>query len=150
MILYLLYLKFQKSRVGFIITTVLSCISIILTSLGFLDEIISPYINPLIWMLYFSSPSEILAINFVLGLASHMIDQKAKIALRLGRESFAIYLLNVPIAGIITNITTKFNLWYLTLLRPIIAIMLAISSNQYILKNLKVPKVACMLIGSRK
>lgn len=44
----------------------------------------------------------------------------------IGRNSFAIYLLHMPFAGIIANIFTRLNLWIITLLRPLIVIMITI------------------------
>lgn len=202
-LLYVLYFKFLRNKKFLIATLVLSCVSIMLTSMGLLDGIIPSYVNPANWMLYFSIgifinekyslyqvstyckkycvavvvtyvmnmalhitlgykiaywsyfaiPSEILAMAAVFGLASHMVEQKSKIPILLGRESFAIYLLNVPIAGIITNITNSLNLWYLTLLRPMIGIaviILFILLYKYILTNFKMPNMAYLLIGCKK
>lgn len=92
-----------------------------------------------------------IAVLLVFGLSTkHSLynDQ----VLRLGRESFSIYLLHIPVAGIIANIFNRFNLWPMTLFRPFIVIgitIVFISLYRYVSSKLKLSKILNPIIGIR-
>lgn len=62
-----------------------------------------------------------IAISMIFGFATMRFVYDERI-INLGMESFAIYLLHTPIAGIITFIFNHYDLWIFTLLRPFIVI----------------------------
>lgn len=64
-----------------------------------------------------------IGILLIFSLANMECFYKQKIKL-IGSESFAIYLLHMPVAGIISNIFTRLDLWILTLFRPFIVIFI--------------------------
>lgn len=66
-----------------------------------------------------------IATLMIFGFATMRFVYGEKI-IELGIESFAIYLLHMPIAGLITFIFNRYNLWLLTLLRPLIVIGITI------------------------
>lgn len=64
-------------------------------------------------------PLQISSITGILGICNMKVLNK-KVILDCGRDSFAIYLLHMPVAGIIVNIFNKFELYHITLIRPIV------------------------------
>lgn len=101
------------------------------------------------WSL-FSIPSTIISLLLVFSFASK-ITGKAKNIIFIGKESFTIYLLHMPVAGMVVNVLNKYNLYYLTLLRPFIVIfitMLFIFIYKNISKMLKVEQFSSIFIGT--
>lgn len=92
-----------------------------------------------------------IAILVIFGLSTYK-KLYNDIILRIGCESFSIYLLHMPIAGIITNIFNKLNWWIITLFRPIIVIiitMIFIYFFKYISNKLNISSKINYLIGVR-
>lgn len=53
-------------------------------------------------------------------------EKISNLFIKLGEYSFSIYLLHMPVAGIIVNITNRFDLIFLLLIRPLIVIGIVI------------------------
>lgn len=98
--------------------------------------------------------AELFAIALVLGISSYCSGmKKTNWFVYLGKMSFSIYLLHTPFAGIITNLFNHFHLWYFTLFRPLIVILmtlLGIEIVRYLSKKIKVNKIADILLGVYK
>ncbi len=97
---------------------------------------------------------ELLAITVNIGIASYLlnttiIDQ----VYSFSDKSYAIYLLHMPFAGIISNIFSRFNSWYLTPFRPLIVLLLTaltIFLIQGIGNKIGISKYIDLLFGFRK
>lgn len=60
-------------------------------------------------------------------LGVRIVNEKiSNLFIKLGEYSFSIYLLHMPVAGIIVNITNRFDLIFLLLIRPLIVIGIVI------------------------
>ncbi|MHC1682798.1 MAG: acyltransferase family protein [Clostridiaceae bacterium] len=208
MIFYLIYFYFYKSKIFIYGSMALSFTSILATSLFLYQLIIpfkiDPYINPLNWMLYFSTglvigrnnllltvvkfvlrkrrllilsmllffimlviafsdtylgywriffiPVEFVAFLVVLGFSFILSEKKNNLLTLVGLESYSIYLLHFPIAGIVANLLNRMDLWWTTPFRPIIVIIITMAGiwiYKYLAKKLNVEKLAGILIGSR-
>lgn len=71
------------------------------------------------WFILF----ELFASVALLYIAEQMSRKNGRLAkwiARSGRESMTIFLLHMPVAGIVANICGRLDFWWLTLLRPII------------------------------
>lgn len=91
------------------------------------------------------------AILLVFGLSTKKLLYSEKI-LKIGQESFSIYLLHMPVAGIISNIFSRFDLWVLTLVRPFIIIGITmgfISLYKYISNRFNMSNILNPIIGIR-
>lgn len=89
------------------------------------------------------------AIAMIFGLATKKIVYNGKI-LELGIESFSFYLLHVPVAGIITFIFNRYDLWVLTLVRLLIIIGITevfIHFYKIVGSKLKIDNYTNLLIG---
>lgn len=95
--------------------------------------------------------AEIIAIAILMGLSMFFIGIKSnKILLKLGEMSFAIYLLHMPFAGMITYIFNHYNLWFLTFFRPIIVILITIVGIEiarYLFRKIHGGNIINILIG---
>ena len=102
---------------------------------------------------YASIIAELIAMAFVFGTASYCLRlKKVNTLIYVGKMSFSIYLLHMALAGIFTNIFNKLNLWYLTILIPIIVIIITIAAIEIarcISRKIKVNKILDILIGVR-
>lgn len=98
--------------------------------------------------------AELLAIAMIFGVASYCTNKKIVIWMTyLGKMSFSIYLLHTPLAGIVTNLFNRFELWYLTLFRPIIVIIMTVIGIEIIRissKKFKINKMVDILLGVYK
>ncbi len=98
--------------------------------------------------------AELFAIALVLGVSSYCSGtKKANWFVYLGKMSFSVYLLHTPFAGIITNFFNRFHLWYFTLFRPFIVILMTLTGIEmvrYLSKKIKVNKIADILLGVYK
>lgn len=95
--------------------------------------------------------AEIIAIGAFMGFSMFFIDNKSnKILLKLGKMSFAIYLLHMPFAGMLINIFNHYNLWYLTFFRPFIVILITVSGIEivrYLFEKIHKKNLLYTLIG---
>jgi peptidoglycan/LPS O-acetylase OafA/YrhL len=95
--------------------------------------------------------SEAIAIAMVFGLAAWCSKrQKKGWLLYFGKLSFPVYLLHTPIAGIISNLCNRYELYVLTFLRPMIVIGITLIVIEVIIflgKKLKVGKIVNYMIG---
>lgn len=94
--------------------------------------------------------AEIVAIIMVFGISTFFIYNNNRVLIKLGEMSFAIYLLHMPFAGIVSNIFNKYNLWPLTLLRPIIVIITTVIGIEIVkltARKLRIEGKANMLLG---
>ena len=102
---------------------------------------------------YASIIAELAAIAFVFGVAFYCLNfQKVNSIVYIGKMSFSIYLLHTAFAGIFTNIFSRFNLWYLSILIPFIVIILTIAGiefGRWISRKIKVNRILDLLIGVR-
>ncbi|SEW39805.1 acyltransferase family protein [[Clostridium] fimetarium] len=102
---------------------------------------------------YASFIAELVAMAFVFGASYFcLMLKKANWLVDIGKISFSLYLLHMPIAGIITNLFNRFELWYFTLFIPIIVIIITIAGIQtfrFISRKIKVNKIFDILIGYR-
>lgn len=105
---------------------------------------------------YWTSASvvvELVALVFFFGLSGFLLDIKhCNWIIQIGKMSFSIYLLHTPVAGFISLIFDRFNLWYLALLMPFIVIAITITGIQlirFISRILKVNKIIDLIIGIR-
>lgn len=109
--------------------------------------------KPISYWKYAAIPAEIIAIALVLGSSFILVRCKLSIGLIfLGKLSFSVYLLHAPFAGIITNLFNRYELWYLTLLRPFVVIGITIIGIQlvrYVSKKIGVNRIVETLIGYR-
>jgi len=102
---------------------------------------------------YAAISAELVAIATVFGTAVFCLNiKKINLIIYVGKMSFSIYLLHMALAGIFTNIFNKLNLWYLTILIPIIVIILtltAIEIARCISRKIKANRILDILIGVR-
>lgn len=90
-------------------------------------------------------------ILLIFGLASYRSFHSKKMLL-IGKRSFTIYLLHMPIAGIITRILNNIELWQITLIRPLIIIMITnfiIGIYLSIINKLNISYKGKLIIGIR-
>lgn len=197
---YVLFFYIPKKKVIIISIIAVSCVSILLTAMGHINGI-SPYLNPLNFIGYFSVGLAIsknnalmkmahlcskhiflllvlyiglliliklnnitsgyvgyatiimqpIAVSLVFALAMMKFMYNKKI-LNLGIYSFSIYLLHMPVAGIVTFIFNKYDLWPLTLARPLIIIAITLGFiylYKVIGSKLKVDNYSNCFIGIR-
>ncbi|MDF2540687.1 MAG: hypothetical protein K0S47_405 [Herbinix sp.] len=114
------------------------------------------YLNHGIYITYWkyaAFPVEILAMAVVFGTASAIVESPHReMFVYLGQVSFPVYLLHTPFAGIITNICNRYDLWLITLFRPVLVIISTIAVINLIRHNskrFKLNKIIDILIGLR-
>lgn len=103
------------------------------------------------WKVFFI-PVEAVAFLVVLGWAYVLSQKESDFFVYIGLESFSIYLLHFPAAGLVANLLNRFDLWWSTPLRPFIAIVITvviIRLYKYVARKLKIEKIAGILIGTR-
>lgn len=91
------------------------------------------------------------AILLIFGLSTEKIFYKKNI-IEIGKNSFSIYLLHMPIAGVVSNIFNRLNLWMITLLRPFLVVFITIICiyvYKYITKKLWGYERFNFIIGTR-
>ncbi|MGH2317021.1 acyltransferase family protein [Planococcus sp. SE5232] len=199
-VFYLVFFFTSKNNIFVLSILMLSCLSILLTAMGFFNEI-NPFLNPFNFAWYFCLGLFIASNNLLMKVAeicskykyfflviyillliiiktfnlssgywgiSSLVIQPISIALIfglanfsfvynknfliLGKESFSIYLLHMPAAGLIAFIFNIYNLWLLTLLRPFIVIVITlilIYLYKYLDDKFNVSKFTNGLIGVR-
>lgn len=92
----------------------------------------------------------IVGILFIFGIEIQKKSIRAKVE-AIGKKSFSIYLLHMPVAGIIVNIFNRYDLDYLTIFRPFIVIyIVVIFINIYMYINKKIKNDYSLLIGYRE
>ncbi|MBH1939415.1 acyltransferase [Mobilitalea sibirica] len=110
--------------------------------------------EPISYWMKGAIPVEMLSIGMVLGLSAFCMKKKIeKLLIMLGQMSFAVYLLHTPFAGIITNLCNRYQLWYLTPVRPVMVLLitiLAIKASEYVSKRIGMNKIVEILIGIRQ
>lgn len=95
---------------------------------------------------------ELLAIAQVLGISAACADKMSAHLTCIGKASFSIYLLHMPIAGIVANLFKRANVFVLTLARPFIVLAVvcfAIWVANKIIPKGKILNVFNTLIGMR-
>ena len=200
MAFYIIFFYTKKNKFTIYLGIVIGCISILITSLGYLIDI-NPYLNPFNFCIYFSvglligmkdgliELSQIcsrykkyllmlyiillialnifeitsgywgqatlivqpIAILLIFALSTEKIFYKKNI-IEIGKNSFAIYLLHMPVAGVVSNIFNRLNLWIITLARPFIVIFITvifIYAYKYITKKWGISDRANFIIGTR-
>ena len=101
---------------------------------------------------YFYILIELLAIISAMGLSDLISVRRENAICDIGKLSFSIYLLHMPIAGIIANIFGRIDFFILTLIRPIIVLVITYMAIKLVLKVVqKTPfkSVVNILIGTR-
>lgn len=88
-------------------------------------------------------------------LVSKLYDKKLdnKMVQFIGKNSFSIYLMHMPIAGVVTRICNLFNNGFFLFIRPFITLgitVMIIIIYQKIIKKLKLPSIFYILLGLRK
>lgn len=200
MTFYIVFFYTKKMKFIIYLGIVSGCISILLTSLGYLIDI-NPYMNPFNFSAYFSvgllignkdsliKLSQVcskykkyllilyiillivlniygiksgywgeatlivqpVAILLIFGLSTEKIFYKKNI-IEIGKNSFSIYLLHMPVAGVVSNIFNRLNLWVITLCRPFIVVfitVICIYVYKSITKKLGVSDRVNFIIGTR-
>ncbi len=92
-----------------------------------------------------------LAYLMLLGLITKFNQELVGIKF-IGENSLTIFLIHSPFAGVLVNLTNRFNMWYLLPLRPFIilaSVLLAISLYRWFAGKLNIEKVCYPLIGLR-
>lgn len=93
-------------------------------------------------------PFAFLAIAVSFGISYRLLARKNKVLIYVGKESFLIYLFHMPVAGIVTNIFNRVDLWGLTLLRPFVVLAITaggIYAFRIMLRDEKVCKLFSLL-----
>lgn len=101
------------------------------------------------WRIYFLL-FELISIGIIFWLAFILCKNKNTLLVLLGKESFSIYLIHMPFAGVIANLLNRIDLWWTTPFRPFIVLMLTvvfIFIYQHITTKLNISKTANTLIG---
>lgn len=96
---------------------------------------------------------ELIAVICIFGICSYPRVYKSKAINRIGQDSFSIYLLHMPFAGIVAHVFSQVDLAMLTLIRPFIVLFLTIFFifiYKHISYKLKVDRFLPMFIGSRE
>ena len=89
---------------------------------------------------------------FLMGLSCVLSQYSVRPLQFLGRCSFSIYLLHMPVAGIIASLFNRFDIWWTTPLRPFLSLAITaagIVCYRLIAKRCKVEGIADILIGYR-
>ena len=95
---------------------------------------------------------ELMAVMCILGICSLPVIYQSKLINRIGQESFSIYLLQMPFAGIVTFFS-KVDFVPLTLLRPFVVLLLTIMMIRvckFVAQIMQIDELMFMLIGSRE
>lgn len=103
------------------------------------------------WKIFFI-PVEAMAFLVVLGWAYVLSQRESGFYVSIGLESFSIYLLHFPFAGLVANLLNRIDLWWTTPLRPLIVLIitvLGIRLYKYAARKLRIEKGAGILIGTR-
>ncbi len=129
------------------------------------EKIKLPYISIIVIILlhlvfdiklsYFSYFGFITVLLSFLILVSKLYDKKLdnKMVQFIGKNSFSIYLMHMPIAGVVTRICNLFNNGFFLFIRPFITLgitVMIIIIYQKIIKKLKLPSIFYILLGLRK
>ncbi|MCA1031319.1 acyltransferase [Bacillus timonensis] len=86
----------------------------------------------------------------ILGLSSYLTNFKWNFLLLLGKYSFTIYLLHELVVGLIVNLSSRVDIWFITILRPVIIlfiVMAGIIFYKQSARKLKFENKLLMLIG---
>jgi peptidoglycan/LPS O-acetylase OafA/YrhL len=134
-----------KAENYLVITGILSIMSILIFSVS--GNILS------YWKAYYLIFAFII-IFFVFGLSYKIVNNNKnnEIIEFIGKESFSIYLLHMPFAGLIANLLNRKDLWWTTPFRPFIVLSLIgilIYFYKKVAKIINKEKSLNMLIGSR-
>lgn len=105
---------------------------------------------------YFSQyalAAHIVNISLIFGLAENILrisGRTKELAIYIGKTSFSIYLLHQFVAGILVRVANYFDVFLITLMRPIVAIIAVIALIHFLKKigNKKI-EIVDVLIGSR-
>lgn len=92
-----------------------------------------------------------IAVMMIFGFGTNNILYK-KIIMLIGKYSFSIYLLHLPVAGIVIFFFNKFDLWLLTLFRPLIIILLTgilIIGYMKVIRKMSLSDAYLQMIGLR-
>jgi peptidoglycan/LPS O-acetylase OafA/YrhL len=100
------------------------------------------------WSLYYI-PVEFLALMIIFGIGTYQWVHENVSIRYIGQFSFSIYLLHMPVAGIITNLFDRVDLVGLTILRPFVVILITIIFVYIYSKISEQKKIPNMLIGIR-
>lgn len=64
------------------------------------------------------------SILVIFGLSSYLLNWSSTFFVMIGNYSFSIYLLHELVVGVVVYLSSKIDLWYITLIRPIITILI--------------------------
>lgn len=95
---------------------------------------------------------ELISVICIFGIYSFPSVYQSKAINIIGKESFSIYLLHMPFAGMVAHLFSQFDLVLFTLIRPFIVLFLTvifINAYKSISGKLKVDRFLPLLIGSR-
>lgn len=95
---------------------------------------------------------ELLLLPSIYYFAVLLVGGTKSLLMDIGEKSFSIYLLHMPIAGILANIMNRFPNGIFILARPVIAVLLtyaAIYAGGKVCDVLRVGKVYAAAIGKR-
>ncbi len=96
---------------------------------------------------------EFIAVNFIFAVCSHPIIYESKLINVIGKESFSIYLIHMPFAGILAYYFSFIDCALVTLTRPFLVLFLSLASiysYKFISEKLNLESILPILIGSRK
>ena len=96
---------------------------------------------------------ELMAVMCILGICSFPVIYQSRPINSIGQESFSIYLLQMPLAGIIAFFFSKVDLVPLTLLRPFVVLLLIIMlirACKFMAQKMQIDGLMSMLMGFRE
>lgn len=88
----------------------------------------------------------------VFGVAAYLADFSSARLIDIGKKSFAIYLLHMPIAGIVSNLCNRLDIFVVTVARPIIVlaiVYIVLYLADKLIPEGSIKKCINMLIGMR-
>lgn len=93
-----------------------------------------------------------ITVLFCLCGISNVINNCNKHVVDIGKLSFSVYLLHMPLAGIVSNLLGKIDLFLITMLRPVLVLFITYVSIKFLLfisKKLSFERWVSLLIGVR-
>ena len=118
--------------------------------LGFILLLTSYFKIEISYFKYYFLPIEFVAFFAFCGISYHLSN--LGFFINIGKASFAVYLLHMPIAGITANLFGKIDFFLLTLIRPFVVLIIVYSAIKLlplIFKNNKALSFIYTLIGMR-
>ena len=103
------------------------------------------------FVIYFL-PLAFIAMLLITGISYLLSFRNSTSLVWIGKESFSIYLLHMPVAGTISNLFNRFDIWWTTPLRPVIVLvitLICIMAYKRLIKIFKMERIGNILIGTR-